>query len=213
VDDLGTELQAALRAIADQMTRAFDQDVPVRQSYFGTEEHSVCTYRIDETYTAAIAFGPNVRQGQVWYYLREAARTLEGALDGQAPPLPPRRARSTEDVFELLRRFFPEVGKPGDRQNGAPPSSAAAGDGTPGTAADQPGDLSVPPSPAAASEIDGEPTPPQEPQEEPALDDIDWDVDGEEDWSAPVDGAGNATRGMTLDQARQRGLIGDIDQD
>jgi CheY-like chemotaxis protein/predicted regulator of Ras-like GTPase activity (Roadblock/LC7/MglB family) len=211
VDELGAELESALRAIAEQMTRAFDQDVPVQQSYFGTEAHSVCTYRIDQTYTAAVAFGPDVRQGQVWYYLREAASTLEGALDGQAPPLPPRREPPTEDVFDLLRRFFPEIGGPTEAQDSSPTLPADDGGAT-DQGAHGPESFPLPSTPPApVPEADHQPAEPETPSAKPDFDALDWDIEGEEDWSTPVDST-DASRGLTLDEARRRGLIGDLDE-
>lgn len=216
IDDLGAELQATLSAITDQMTRTFDQDAPVRQSYFGTAAQSICTYRIDDTYTAAVVFGPAVRQGQVWYYLREAAKALESALDGQAPPLPPSRELPEGDVFDLFRRFFPEATRPAAApgvEGGEPSSSArenAAHPSTPSSQEAQAAESAVaPPPPAAEAPL------PSGSADQPALEDLDWDVDGALDWDAVIDSADTsadgASNGLTLDQARKRGLIGDID--
>jgi CheY-like chemotaxis protein len=105
---LCTALQAAQRTITEQMTKAFDQDCHVKQSYFGTDDYSICTSQVGDGHTAAVMFGQEVKEGQVWYYLRETSTALTDVLDGTLAQ-PERRRRATKgDVFEMLDGFFPD---------------------------------------------------------------------------------------------------------
>jgi DNA-binding response OmpR family regulator len=227
VKGLGAELQAAQRAITEQMTRLFDQSCSVRQSFFGTDAYSVCTYRVNGDYTAAVVFGPKVREGQVWYYMRDAAGTLSRALGENAPPTPSRRRVPRDSLVDALDRFFPSTPQPA-----ADPEPVTEGTAAPG----EPGPVSVPSEggessdallgaghshsaaePSAVQDLGAQaddPSLPQEPKEPPdpsIADSIDWEAIDSTSWDAILKDTDKGWEGISLDEARQRGLIDDLE--
>lgn len=223
VASLGTALQTAQQAITEQMTRLFDQSCAVKQSFFGTDAYSVCTYRIDGVYTAAVVFGPEVREGQVWYYVRDAAATLSRALGAETGHTTPTRRRGKrESVLDMLDRFFPSTPET--------PVDASASRRVP-----QSGEPTRPPVPPAEALVDAadlgedesrlafrrdtplpEPfTVPEEQEPEPPdpsiADGIDLDsIDGSS-WDAILEETDKGWEGITLEEARRLGLIDDLE--
>jgi DNA-binding response OmpR family regulator len=229
VNELAAALQAAQQAITEQMVRLFDQSCAVRQSFFGTDAYSVCTYRINGTYSAAVIFGPEVREGQVWYYMRDAASTLARILGAEASVSPVRRRGADESVRDMLDRFFPN----------APRSSAHDAIPAPDT---MPRSLdAAPPPPIQETEkpnqtLDGRKEPgregspsttasddqaahapaPSEKQETEAMDPsvadgIDWDGIEEMSWDDILEEADRDWEGISFEEARRLGLIDDLE--
>lgn len=145
IGQLCTALQTAQRAITEQMTRAFDQDCQVKQSYFGTDDYSICTSQVGDDHMAAVVFGQEVKEGQVWYYLRETSTALTEALDGVLAQPSRRRRRTKGDVFEMLDGFFPNHPQHGRRKTDG---SAAEETTPPETKAQQELSVAVDPRPA-----------------------------------------------------------------
>jgi len=140
MDNLCTTLEAAQKAVSEQMGQTFDQNCQVKQSYFGTDAYSICAYRLNSDYIAVVAFGPAVKEGQVWYYLRDAANTLTRVLTGEASPTKRRRRGATGDVFEMLDQLLPERPRRGRKkaesattqERPAQPAGGSAADADPG---------------------------------------------------------------------------------
>jgi DNA-binding response OmpR family regulator len=227
VAELGAALQAAQQAITERMTRLFDARCAVRQSFYGTEAYSVCTYRIDGAYTAAVVFGPEVREGQIWYYMRDAASTLSQVLGREAPSTSSRR-HGGGNMLDLLDRFFPGAQHPS--ADGGP-SREAAQPGEPDATEQSPvvddealteaaSETSVPceGEPAVARELDAaapESAAMDQDSEPEALDpsiadSLDWDTVDGMSWDAILEETDKGWEGMSLEEARRRGLIDDL---
>ncbi len=120
VSGLGSVLLNTQQHVWNQMNQDLGNSAPIKQSYFGTEMYSVCTYAINESFVVAVIFGPAVKEGQVWYYMRDAAESLREALTAAkvAPTPEPRRKRG--DVFDMLDQFFPgQTGRRATRREAA----------------------------------------------------------------------------------------------
>jgi CheY-like chemotaxis protein/predicted regulator of Ras-like GTPase activity (Roadblock/LC7/MglB family) len=189
MDSLCATLEHAQKALSAQMGQTFAQSCQVRQSYFGTETFSICAYRLDSDYTAVVVFGPAVKEGQVWYYLRDAANTLRRALTGEVPTPKRRRRAAKGDVFEMLDQLLPERPRRGRKDAEAAP-------------------VQEQPPPRAKEE-------PAPPEEEPALtetdleslDEIDWGASPSMDWDAVVQGTDQGFEGMSMQEAQAQGLL------
>ena len=229
VADLATALQAAQQAITEQMTRLFDSGCAVRQSFFGTDAFSVCTYRVGDTHTAGVVFGPDVKEGQVWYYMRDAAGTLSGVLGADAPPPPPRRRGAGGSVPDMLERFFPSA-----QQDAASIAPSTRGARPPG-----PDTLPLPPSredeatsraPAdaalpvhdqplvtrsldtAGAEPAGTPQNVEPEAPDPSIaDGIDWGAIDGMSWDDILKETDKGWEGFSLEEARRLGLIDDLE--
>jgi DNA-binding response OmpR family regulator len=235
VQYLCAALVDAQRAVAQQMSRVLGQDSPVRQSYFGTDSHSICTYRLRQPYLIAVVFGPGVKEGQVWYYVREAAEKLEVALATPAGSLSTRRQALKGDLFKMLDQFFPDrrASPRARRPSGsveAPPelavdaqhSSAALTTGLPDpdkTDEDRGQDTPTesPKQASVEASLEVAPTEPDsgdsaavedvEPVDLSIVDDIDWDLPDNTDWDTLPTDAEQDFEGIDFEEARRRGLI------
>lgn len=228
--DLGTALQAAQQAISEQMTRLSDQSCAVRQSFFGTDAYSVCTYRVDGSYTAAVVFGPEVREGQVRYYMREAAGAISRALGAEAPRSLNRHRSSGGSVLDSLNRFFPSVerqsaevrssrGAGQERVSSASPApSPEAGEAGPGDSRDathlsEGQSAATDALHATIAETDIVPEEPElvEPVDSPIADSIDWEAADGMSWDAILEETDKGLDGIAFEEARRQGLIDDLE--
>jgi CheY-like chemotaxis protein/predicted regulator of Ras-like GTPase activity (Roadblock/LC7/MglB family) len=184
LDGICVALTTAQRAIARQMSQTFSQDTQIVQSYFGTATFNICTYRVDESHIAAVIFGPAVREGQVWFYMREAVDRLRDALGTQVEQ-PTARQRAREgDVFEMLDRFFPGRQKRSRRKEPDTTAKTVAARETAPAQAESPPDTDL-------SSLDG----------------LDWDVPIDEDWDALVKEADQGSGGISFEEAQSQGLL------
>jgi CheY-like chemotaxis protein len=193
MDSLCATLETAQRAIGEQIGQTFERDCQVRQSYFGTDAYSICAYRLDDQYTVVVIFGPAVKEGQVWYYLRDAANTLRRALTGEAPPQRRRRRAAKGDVFEMLDQLLPERPQRGRRKAGVTPAKEA-------------------PPPQAEKEpeqerVEEEPEPALTQADLESLDAINWDDSPKMDWDAVIQGTDQGFAGLSLQEAQEQGLL------
>jgi CheY-like chemotaxis protein/predicted regulator of Ras-like GTPase activity (Roadblock/LC7/MglB family) len=195
--ELCAALASAQQAISDHTNRTFETDSPIKQCYFGTDTYSICTYSLEPEYLIAVIFGPAVKEGQVWYYMRETAKKVETALSAnQALPV----ESSTpikEDLFDILDQYFPNRNE-GQPSRGRSRSARA----------------NVPP-PTVTEEI---PAPPVvEPQQDsvelsapaglPSLEDIDWNVSTDLEWEDIATTAAQGFEGISLQEAQGQGLF------
>jgi CheY-like chemotaxis protein len=229
MDDLCATLTSALHTVSEQMAHAFAADSPIRQSYFGTEGYSICTYRLKSPHFAAVVFGPEVKEGQVWYYMREAATKLEKALL-ETEPQDGREPAKQQDVFAMLGQFFPDLRTQQSRREESTPVESAVQSNTATTLPEHEAESnspteqddpttvqmgqSTPPEPNEASEAvapgvgaTAEAAAPVDPR---PLDDIDWQVPIELDWDEIADNTDQGFPGIDFDEARKRGLISDV---
>jgi CheY-like chemotaxis protein len=195
-DDLCAALINSQEAIAQQMSQIFDQETQIKQSYFGTDMYNVCTYRLDDDHVVAVLFGPEVKEGQVWYYMREAARDLQDALAAEAEPSGTGKTRKTGDVFDMLDRFFPNrrtlrIGRQrAERREAAETTAPLPEEVQPDPA---PGNNSEPQAvPAAAS---------------PSREGIDWDAPPDTGRDGDVPEVDPGTGGISFEEAQERGLF------
>ncbi len=236
VDELCAALVDAQRAIATHLSRIFRQDTRVRQSYFGTETYNVCTYRLDDDHVAVVLFGPAVKEGQVWYYMRNAAPRLREALSTSAS-VEAEAGRGRGDVFDILDQFFPDRPR---RRRGERRAEQTAPQAEPEPEPDEaiasldeidwnvPVDMDWDSLIAEADQgfegmsfeearrqglvtPDLIETPADEVPEGPlpaAADvDLDWDVPLDMDWEELVADADQGFGGLSYEEARRRGLI------
>jgi len=133
---------------------------------------------------AAVVFGPTVKEGQVWYYMREALPTLLAALQAEASTPSSARTQQAGDVFEMLDQFFPDRHKTGTSTEAVQPGvSTPTHSPDSGPSGDEPGeDLS-------------------------SLDQIDWEAPVEADWDTLAAATEQGIKGITFEEAQQQGLI------
>jgi hypothetical protein len=184
VSQLCEALMSTDQALSRQMGQAFGGDGSIRQSYLGTETYNLCTYRFDEFHVVAVVFGPAVKEGQVWYYIRDAISGLTTALAAQAEEPAVRGPQDQGDVFDMLDQFFP------DRQEAAPI-----------------GDQAAPVAVAPAEQPKEEQTIPAAVGDLPSLEEIDWDVPSDADWDALVADTDQGLAGITFEEAQRQGLV------
>jgi CheY-like chemotaxis protein/predicted regulator of Ras-like GTPase activity (Roadblock/LC7/MglB family) len=229
VSRLCEALMYTQQVIAEQMAETLNTDSPIRQSYFGTETFSVCTYRLDDDHVMAVVFGPAVREGQVWYYMRDAASKVTDALNATDVPGSV-RPRKTDDVFDMLDRFFPEYRT--TRPNAPRSEVTSAVERTEALsprAQEQEGQQQTEPEPAQESPQQTTPeheqeisqrtdpettsTAPRQPAlsppaaDLPSIDDIDWSAAPSANWDEVVEEADPRFEGMTLEEAQSQGLL------
>jgi CheY-like chemotaxis protein len=198
IADLCAALVAAQRTVAEQMSRAFGQDCAIRQNYYGTETYSICCYRLDDNYAIAVVFGPAVKEGQVWYYMREAAKQMQRLLDLESAEPAPRGSVPAGSVFEMLDRYFPDGkrSRASTRRVSAPQLTTAAQE-APVRQQDAPASTG-PSTPAEDAPIPELPLPKE----------IDWTVSSDVTWDQIIAGTDQGFSGLTLEQAQQQGLVG-----
>jgi len=197
IADLCAALVEAQRAVARQMAHAFGQDCTIRQSYYGTETYSVCTYRLDDNHVIAVVFGPAVKEGQVWYYVREAAKQVQRLLALEPKEPMQKGSARTGDVFDMLDRYFPERRSTRAPARRASPPFAAAPEVPPSQNQDEPAPLG-PTSQVQDAPIGDLPLPKE----------IDWTVSSDMTWDQIVASTDQGFSGLTLEQAQQQGLVG-----
>lgn len=270
--NLGEALLFAQRHIEQQLFAFTHAGVQINQSYFGSDALNICLYRIDEGHFVGVLFGPAVREGQVWYYLRDAATGIKEALQKPAPveteaTTPSRRSLKDEymaivdqilagDAPRRRRRDQSEPDRPKTLPS-TPPGSTTSAISTPELVShDQ---VETEPTDAAiVEEIDWdvnvnddtglswddivaqagsgfggmtleeamrqgidltpvisteqvESTTEQVEEALPSLDEINWDVEVQVDWDSLVSETDKGLEGLTLEEARKRGLIKDLD--
>ena len=238
VGQLGQALVQAQQNVIHQLSQHLSVQTPIQQSYFGTETYSICTYRIDESFFAAVLFGPAVKEGQVWYYMRDVAEGLLDALSAQEDEESSTAPSRRHDVFDMLDQFFP--GETKRRRRRASTTSKPS-------AEPEPPVQSPEPKQDVEQETNWEPAP-VESNQEPAptmsfeqaqkmgllaeipfvqetdspsqgepddssppeidLDEIDWDVSEDADWESLVTETDQPFEGLSLQEAQQEGLIG-----
>jgi DNA-binding response OmpR family regulator len=231
IEDLSTELMAAQQRVAQQMGKVLSTDLKIKQSYFGAESHSICAYRLNPSYFVALIFGPAVKEGQIWYYMRDAVEGLASALEAGTRSPATAGQDQAGDVFDMLNRFFPDqpVVRPGRRRAAAAEVATETLSVVPETEAGEAGQASPVLSfeqakrlgliDADALGISTEDTPsqgadrPGQAGDAPStsqvsLDEIDWGTSTNVDWDALVSETTPEFEGMTLKQAQQQGLVG-----
>jgi hypothetical protein len=112
----------AQRSIAKALARTLHTEDPIQQSYFGTATYSVCVYRLNSTHAIVTIFGPAIREGHVWYYMREAAEALNEALTAEPGAVPARRSRVHGDGVGMVEQYFANLSarRSGDRETTVP---------------------------------------------------------------------------------------------
>jgi predicted regulator of Ras-like GTPase activity (Roadblock/LC7/MglB family) len=115
MDCLETNLEAgplcqavmdAQRSIAQALAQTLHNEASVQQSYYGTATYSVCIYRLNSAHAIVTIFGPTIREGHVWYYMREAAEALDEALTTEPEATPARRSRILGDGASMVEQYF-----------------------------------------------------------------------------------------------------------
>ena len=184
MSQLGEALMDTDQTLSKHIRQTFGEASPIRQSYFGTETYNLCTYRLDKARVTAVVFGPAVKEGQVWYYIREMVPALREALETDSEKPVDRQRQQKRDVFEMLDQFFP------DRHETEAVLVTAQ-------------TIAVPIPPEAEDSSDtAAPT-----ADLSALDEIDWDVPVNTDWETLSADADQSLEGITYEEAQQQGLI------
>jgi hypothetical protein len=259
-------LVGAQQSVAEATRRALNSSEPVLQTYYGTEAYGICTHRLDDSYVVVTVFEAAVREGHVWYQMREAAPALVEVLSHNAQDIASGTARTGDDWRSQIERFF--TASPRERSRGRSSArasrrrsartnraSAPRGEQPSGTPAidsqSDPGlatgdedlaagehaddDVSVDPyqvhgmsDASDTAEIDQEVPTDQhlyptalQPEaddddaytERPSVEDIDWGISTDMSWDELVDGADQGFAGLSLDEAREQGLVDDLSED
>jgi DNA-binding response OmpR family regulator len=198
IAELCAALVGAQRTVAEEMGRAFGQACTIRQNYYGTETHSICCYRLDDNYAIAVVFGPAVKEGQVWYYVREAAKQVQRVLNIESGEPTPKGSARAGNVFDMLDHYFPEGKRtrtPTRRASSSQPTIVA--EATPVQLQEAP-TLAGPPTPVQDATV----------AELPLLKEIDWNAPSDLTWDQIVADTDQGFSGLTLEQAQQQGLVG-----
>jgi DNA-binding NarL/FixJ family response regulator len=222
---LGAQLQTAEQAVAEQIAHLLDHRCSVRQSFYGSETYSVCTYRVNGSYTAVVLFGPEVREGQVWYYVREAAGAISRALGDGSPGVRSQARRGSGSLSGMLDQFLPRTrSQSAERASAAarraprtssaslPPASQrpAAPAGFPRDAADRPET-----EPAPTDPLDANTAEPDVGEDEPVdlsiLENMDWESADEMSWDAILRETDQGLDGLSFEEALGQGLLDDLE--
>jgi CheY-like chemotaxis protein len=254
--DLCQTLMDAQRMIASAMNQALDSDIPIQQSYYGTESYSICTYRLDDGLFIATIFGPEVREGQVWYAMREASAELEELLASTDPTVPAGRSSASDSWRNEIEQYFtgasaerarrrrgtrgsdtratavPLAGQPlpephtdnnPERVQVAPELARSSVDQVDrDLAANETSGKILTEHSGASESIDSEGVQNRElytldpSDEQLSLDDIDWKAETDRvatdlDWDRFVAEADQGFGGMSLEEAKKRGIIDDLE--
>ncbi len=227
--NLCATLVNAQSAVIQQMGQTFDQRLQFRQSYFGTESLRLCAYRLNTDFTTAVLFGPTVKEGQVWYYLRDVSDTLNNLLVDaklEAPPtaqaasrpqtkkparktktretLPPAEPAQEIDLASLDEIDWDET--PDMDWNAVVQETDQGMDGLSFEEAQQRGLLSE-------ELADQPPTEPVPDGDRPDLNDLDWNISPEGDWESIVRETDQGMDGLSFEEAQKRGLVNDVGQE
>jgi CheY-like chemotaxis protein len=226
-EDLGAELHGAGRAIAEQMTHILDQDCELQRSFFGTDRYSICTYRVDDIYMAAVVFGPEVREGQVWYYLREAAGRISRALRDSEPASKSHSRAGSGSISDILQQFFPDLERHATEQGleDTRQQDERALSPLPTAELDVAESLHPPLREADGVEADATDTSAGEQAiavEEPVLDEpidfsivesINWDAADDMSWDTVLSETDQGLCGLTFEEAQRQGLLDNLESD
>jgi DNA-binding NarL/FixJ family response regulator len=213
-DMLGTALMEAQHSIAQALAQAVQAPSPIRQSYFGTASYSVCVHRLDETHTVATIFGPEVREGQVWYAIREQADALRQALEDKGQESPAPRSAARNDGFDMVERYFAEQASARAR----PRRGTHEGSTSPrNPSVDQPpvwepqahNTAATPDQDEANTEI--APTPAPLKMKRLQIDEIDWGLGDSQDWDTLAVDMDQSSHGLSFEEAKERGLLDDLE--
>jgi DNA-binding NarL/FixJ family response regulator len=258
VGGLCQTLMDAQQMVASAMKQALQSDIPVQQSYYGTASYSICTYRLDDSLFVATIFGPKVREGQVWYAMREAATDLQASLAGGASSAPAERSGASDSWRAEIEQYFsdPSAESTPIRRNARDRDTSAAAaprieeTGPQPQAKNEPQHVHLAPDSTlpTVDQIDWDiPTSgnwdqvvaeykgtfegigfeeaqsrglyaPEESIEQPTLDDIDWEAGTDRaitdlDWDKMVAEADQGFGGLSLEEAKRRGIIDDLERE
>jgi CheY-like chemotaxis protein len=195
-------LMDAQRSIAQALRQALSTDTPIQQSYYGTETYSICMYRLDSSHALATIFGPAVREGQVWYSIREAAAELVRTLASEGQSLPVRRAEGGDDWRSEIEQYFADTPAVHTRRrrNELANSEDIAGS----EAATTPSARRTSGRPHVGIDPGHAPAAPESPR--PSPDQIERDIHTDGTWDQVIDDAKGTFEGSDLEAARDRGL-------
>ena len=246
--DTGTDAGALCRAlidcmhtIAQAMSQALNTDAPIQQSYYGTQALSICTYRMDSSHLIVTIFGPTVREGNVWYCMRETAQELASVLASQEQAHTtgletPLRNQAGDDWRSKIEQYFTET--PAQRTRNRRASASQPFRPLPSLEPAEPSPIQIERDipvannrdPAVADtgrkveEIDLQEAQqrgwytPKQPQgtnadfaDMPSAEDIDWEVSIDLDWDTLVANTDQGFAGMDFDEAKKQGLVDDIE--
>jgi hypothetical protein len=217
-DALCQGLLDAQRSIAQALAQVFQAQDPVRQSYFGTTSYSICVHRLDESHAVATIFGPEVREGQVWYAMREGLDALQTALQASEQAPPPSRSPARNHGVDMVERYFQQQQEASqarprhsvrDRAPQPPQVQTRARAETPIPSIPSGRDTAAAPeeSPAPA------PLPPPLKMERLQIDRIDWELGESQDWDTLAADTDQSFRGMSYEEAQKRGLLDELNAD
>jgi hypothetical protein len=224
---LGIALMDAQRSITQALAQTLQAQNPIQQSYFGTASYSICIYRLDDIHAVATIFGPEVREGQVWYALREGTSMLQEALEAEEPAPPQQRVAARNDDFATVERYLAQweaaPTRPGQnpRERSSSTQAQQAAPRVQETTTETPSRQPSPPSESTASNVRPSSDQDLSPLSLPAplemerlkINEIDWEMEGPLDWDALAADTAQSFLGMSFEEAKKRGLLNDLDAD
>jgi len=224
---LGSALMDAQRGVAQALAQALQGQDPIRQSYFGTASYSICVYRLDDAHAVATIFGPEVREGQMWYAMREGTGTLQEALAAGETEPPEQRSSGQNDGFAMVERYFAQQETAQTRPRHSPRgrSLSTQAQGTAPRAQDTTTETTMLQMPSPAESAGDQAQPPSDQDlalpsiaaplemERLNIDEIDWELQGPQDWDSLAADTGQSFLGMSFEEAKQRGLLDNLDAD
>jgi DNA-binding NarL/FixJ family response regulator len=219
---LGLALMDAQRSVSRSLAQAMDISTPIRQCFFGTDSYSVCFHRVDGTYAVATIFGPDVREGQMWFAMRGAIGALQEALSARGQGARRRslsgrgeeRGRAGNEGFDMVADYFDRIDSinPNSPQNPLAPARSTAGIDTVPPKPEMPSEMPIAEPTTVAPEMDLT-LPPALEMERLEMEKVDWDLDSNQEWDALVSDTGQAFQGLSFDEAKKRGILGDLETD
>jgi hypothetical protein len=204
LDNLSKALMMAQQYVAQQMKSDLGTDVPIRQSYFGTEQYNICIYQVNDLLFAGVVFGPAVKEGQVWYRMRDIADKLALALESEIEELESDETSVKDELMAMLDHYIPAKGT--RRSSRRTPSSRTAPQADSPSASQSAQETIVRAEPANETAVEKEP---KVSISEPdiAVDDINWNAGEDTEWDTVVSETSQSFSGISFAQAQQQGLL------
>jgi CheY-like chemotaxis protein len=220
---LAVALTESQRTIAQVLEETMEAGSPIQQSYFGTARFSICVHRVDDQHAIATVFGPEVREGQMWYAMRESIKALQVALDTEYQEPEAARRSGKSDGFAMVERYFAQQDNPQarTRRTARERPSSVMPESEP---TENQGDVKAPEDLSSQNlqgtdgrdqRQDTPPLPGSTPleMERLNLDAINWQLEGSQDWDTLTADIDPSFQGMSFEEARRRGLLDDLDSD
>ncbi|HIQ04900.1 MAG TPA: response regulator [Anaerolineae bacterium] len=129
VTNLCNALVTSNAGLAAEVERVIGRGRPFTMSYHGGPDYSICSYGVGTDHLLVTVFNGEIRVGQVWYYMKDAAGYIQAILESKEQPgreaaaeemaaevkadagVLPQEAEPAEAAFDLLEEAAVEAGR------------------------------------------------------------------------------------------------------